>query len=101
MKYYLLVDECIAVFTYIIQCNDLGEVISGREVQMGVRGEFLSNIFQREFLAREFLNEGGETYYGNRKIYCYTSISKYEYEKLILICNLYPSYHEYNELLKL
>ena len=89
-KYYLLHDNSVQWFTYIIELE--GDTIFKMvDVPNSITGPFLNSIFEREvhFTNRVF----------NGMSYCGWTISKSEYDKVTRMIELYPKYLEYIKLL--
>jgi hypothetical protein len=90
--YYFILDNSVQWFRHIVEIENK-DVQTMIKVPNGVSSDFITNILNREI------------HFGNRLImgewYSGWSISKYEFEKLKEIINLYPSYEKYLKLCSL
>lgn len=90
MKYYLVNDNSVQWFSYIITIEN-DKVTEYFKLDLGINGPYLKSICSRElhFQNKELkINFAYDTYYG-------WTISKEEYDHIKKLIELYPQYLEY------
>ncbi len=99
MKYALLTDNSVQWFTYLVSIHETGECDEYYYyLDNSIKNDYLTNCFNRELsfnnLRLMVPSAAVDTFYG-------TWISKYDFERIRRMIQLYPSVLEYNKLGKL
>lgn len=93
-----MTDNNVGWFTCLVSIFETGEVVETLEIPSGLTNEYMSNLFNREpsFLNSTFVipNSSLDTFTG-------IFISKYDFDRIKKLVELYPNVLEYNRLGKL
>lgn len=95
MKYCLITDNNVGWFTYLVSIHETGEACETFDLPFGLTNEFLSNIFSR---CPSFTNLKIMLKNSSLDTFCGTFISKYDFDRIKKMIEIYPAFLEYNRL---
>lgn len=92
-KYALIHDRSVQWFTYLVNLDKDNNILEAEDLDPGIKGSFISNLFNREVSCYLKLDVYG--HYGGTDSFACWWISEKEYKRIQRIIELYSTYQEY------